>query len=75
MKVKVNYLIASTVEELQEEVDKELEALQVNKKVRVLDVKTTATGTEFLSQIAYMILEDPEPMQILNEGEKVCSCE
>ena len=70
MNVKVSYLVASSIEELQEKIDKELEALQLNTKIRVVEVRTSQITTGYLVQIVYMVIETP-PMQILNEGEKV----
>ena len=68
MNIKISYVKAENVEQLQDEVNKELEALQLNVKNKVAEVKTIKDDSGYLAQIAYMELDGME-QQILMEGD------
>lgn len=68
MKIKISYVGAPDLEQLQEAVSKELEALQLNVKNKVAEVKTIKDDSGYLAQIAYMELDGME-QQILMEGD------
>lgn len=70
MRIKVSYVEAQNLEQLQEVVSKELEAIQLNIKNRVAEVKTITSGDKYVAQIVYMEIDDLDK-QILMEGETV----
>ncbi len=53
MKIKISYVSAETIEQLKEEVNKELEALQLNVNNRIIEVRTLVAGSGFVAQVAY----------------------
>jgi len=70
--VKVEYVKADNLEELQTLTNKAIEAIQVNIKnyIRGVDLKAVSSN-EYISEIIYEeLLEDDAPM-ILNESEEV----
>lgn len=67
-KLKLIYL-KTNLDDINQDVEKELEALQVNKKVTIVDVKTEVLGTSCLVQIAYNIEEEIDN-KILLESEE-----
>lgn len=70
--VKVEYVKADNLEELQTLTNKAIEAIQVNIKnyIRGVDLKAV-NSNEYISEIIYEeLLEDDAPM-ILNESEEV----
>lgn len=68
-KIKVVY-VKTNLDEIEQDVNNELEALQVNKKVTITKINTEVMGTSALVQIVYNIDEEPEP-QILLESEEL----
>lgn len=64
-KIKVSYVIAGNEEELQNMVNIELEAIQVNVKNKVKDIRFGQAHTGYIAQITY---EENEDIQILNEN-------
>lgn len=70
MRIKVSYVEAQNLEQLQDVVSKELEAIQLNIKNRVAEVKTITSGDKYVAQIVYMEIDDLDK-QILMEGETV----
>ncbi len=70
MKIKVSYIEATTIEQLQDLVDRELEALQLNIKNKVAEVKTIRDTNGYVAQIVYMEIEDIE-RELLKEGESI----
>ena len=70
MRIKVSYVEAQSLEQLQDVVSKELEAIQLNVKNRVAEVKTITSGDKYVAQIVYMEIDDLDK-QILMEGETV----
>ena len=69
MKIKIEYVEAATIEQLQEEVSKALEAIQLNIRNRVAEVKTIKSESGYVAQIAYGEIEENIP-QVLMEGEE-----
>ena len=67
-KLKITF-VKTNIDDIEQDVARELEALQVNKKVTISDVKTTVSGTSCLVQIAYNIEEEPDN-NILLESEE-----
>lgn len=70
--VKVEYVKADNLEELQTLTNKAIEAIQVNIKnyIRGVDLKAVSSN-EYISEIIYEeLLEDDAPM-ILSESEEV----
>lgn len=65
MKTKVLYVISNEINTLQDEVNKELEALQVNSKITIEKVDTTIGQNTYIVQVTYN--ESEEIPQILNE--------
>lgn len=65
MKTKVLYVISNEINTLQDEVNKELEALQVNSKITIEKVDTTVGQNTYIVQVTYN--ESEEIPQILNE--------
>lgn len=70
MKIKIVYVEAENIEKLQEVVNKELDALQMNVRNKVVEVKTLTTTDGYAAQIAYAELEGA-PQEILMEGDAV----
>lgn len=70
MRIKVSYVEAQNLEQLQDVVSKELEAIQLNIKNKVAEVKTITSGDKYVAQIVYMEIDDLDK-QILMEGETV----
>lgn len=70
MRIKVEFITGSNIEELQENVNKALEAIQLNVKNNVVEVKTISTEGNFVSQIAYAELDELEKEPLM-EGEQV----
>ncbi len=64
MNIKVSYIEATDVTALQELVSKELEAIQLNVKNRIVDVKPFILGDKLVAQIAYAEVEE----QVLKES-------
>lgn len=65
-KIKVEYLEASSLEELNEVVQVGIEAIQVNVKNKILDIKTLEKSSGgYLVQVTY---EETEEIQILKES-------
>ena len=65
MKTRVLYVISNEINTLQDEVNKELEALQVNSKITIEKVDTTVGQNTYIVQVTYNESEDIP--QILNE--------
>lgn len=65
MKTKVLYVISNEINTLQDEVNKELEALQVNSKITIEKIDTTIGQNTYIVQVTYN--ESEEITQILNE--------
>ena len=65
MKTRVLYVISNEINTLQDEVNKELEALQVNSKITIEKVDTTVGQNTYIVQVTYNESEDIT--QILNE--------
>ena len=70
MRIKVEFITGSTIEELQENVNKALEAIQLNVKNNIVEVKTINAEGNFVSQIAYAELDELEKEPLM-EGEQV----
>ena len=70
MRIKVEFITGSTIEELQENVNKALEAIQLNVKNNIVEVKTISAEGNFVSQIAYAELDELEKEPLM-EGEQV----
>lgn len=69
MRVKIEYVEGNTLDELRENVNKALEAIQLNVKNSIMEVKTFDYGTNLVAQIAYAELEEiKEPLM---EGEQI----
>ena len=66
MKTKIDFVEASDIQQLKEELNKLLEAIQVNIKCRVAEIKTIPTTTGYIAQVVYIELED-SLNQVLNE--------
>lgn len=65
MKTRVLYVISNEIDTLQDEVNKELEALQVNSKITIEKIDTTVGQNTYIVQVTYNESEDIP--QILNE--------
>ena len=65
MKTRVLYVISNEINTLQDEVNKELEALQVNSKITIEKIDTTVGQNTYIVQVTYN--ESEEIPQILNE--------
>ena len=65
-KVKVSFVKADSFEELQELVNREIEAIQVNVRNTITGISTVSEGESYITQITY-----EEAREILNEGLKV----
>ena len=65
MKTRVLYVISNEINTLQDEVNKELEALQVNSKITIEKIDTTVGQNTYIVQVTYNESEDIT--QILNE--------
>lgn len=65
-KVKVSFVKADNFEELQELVNREIEAIQVNVRNTITGVSTVSEGESYITQITY-----EEAREILNEGLEV----
>lgn len=65
-KVKVSFVKADSFEELQELVNREIEAIQVNVRNTITGVSTVSEGESYITQITY-----EEAREILNEGLEV----
>ena len=61
-KVKVSFVKADSFEELQELVNREIEAIQVNVRNTITGVSTVSEGESYITQITY-----EEAREILNE--------
>ena len=70
MRIKVEFITGSTIEELQENVNKALEAIQLNVKNNIVEVKTISAEGNFVSQIAYAELDELEKEPLM-EGEQL----
>jgi thioredoxin reductase len=70
MRIKVEFITGSNIEELQENVNKALEAIQLNVKNNIVEVKTISAEGSFVSQIAYAELEELEKEPLM-EGDQV----
>ena len=71
-KVKVRFVEAANLDELKELTNKELEAIQVNVRNMIRDIRTSIYGTGYLVQITYEEVDfDEEPISrtILKESE------
>lgn len=66
MKTRVLYVISNEIDTLQDEVNKELEALQVNSKITIEKIDTTVGQNTYIVQVTYN--ESEEIPQILNEN-------
>ena len=64
--VKVSFVKADNFEELQELVNREIEAIQVNVRNTITGVNTVSEGESYITQITY-----EEAREILNEGLEV----
>lgn len=62
-KVKVSFVKADSFEELQELVNREIEAIQVNVRNTITGINTVSEGESYITQITY-----EEAREILNEG-------
>ena len=62
-KVKVSFVKADSFEELQELVNREIEAIQVNVRNTITGISTVSEGESYITQITY-----EEAREILNEG-------
>lgn len=62
-KVKVSFVKADSFEELQELVNREIEAIQVNIRNTITGISTVSEGESYITQITY-----EEAREILNEG-------
>lgn len=65
-KVKVSFVKADSFEELQELVNREIEAIQVNVRNTITGISTVSKGESYITQITY-----EEAREILNEGLEV----
>lgn len=65
-KVKVSFVKADNFEELQELVNREIEAIQVNVRNTITGISTVSEGESYITQITY-----EEAREILNEGLEV----
>ena len=65
-KVKVSFVKADRFEELQELVNREIEAIQVNVRNTITGISTVSEGESYITQITY-----EEAREILNEGLEV----
>ena len=65
-KVKVSFVKADSFEELQELVNREIEAIQVNVRNTITRISTVSEGESYITQITY-----EEAREILNEGLEV----
>ena len=65
-KVKVSFVKADNFEELQELVNREIEAIQVNVRNTITGISTVSEGDSYITQITY-----EEAREILNEGLEV----
>ena len=65
-KVKVSFVKANNFEELQELVNREIEAIQVNVRNTITGISTVSEGESYITQITY-----EEAREILNEGLEV----
>lgn len=65
-KVKVSFVKADSFEELQELVNREIEAIQVNVRNTITGISTVSEGESYITQITY-----EEARDILNEGLEV----
>ena len=65
-KVKVSFVKADNFEELQELVNREIEAIQVNVRNTITGIRTVSEGESYITQITY-----EEAREILNEGLEV----
>jgi len=65
-KVKVSFVKADSFEELQELVNREIEAIQVNVRNTITGISTVSEGESYITQITY-----EEAREILNEGLEV----
>lgn len=65
-KVKVSFVKADSFEELQELVNREIEAIQVNIRNTITGISTVSEGESYITQITY-----EEAREILNEGLEV----
>ena len=65
-KVKVSFVKADSFEELQELVNREIEAIQVNVRNTITGINTVSEGESYITQITY-----EEAREILNEGLEV----
>ena len=65
MKTRVLYVISNEINTLQDEVNKELEALQVNSKITIEKIDTTVGQNTYIVQVTYN--ESEYIPQILNE--------
>lgn len=71
-KVKVRFVEATNLDELKELTNKELEAIQVNVRNMIRDIRTSIYGTGYLVQITYEEVdfdEDSISRTILKESE------
>lgn len=65
-KVKVSFVKADSFEELQELVNREIEAIQVNVRNTITGINIVSEGESYITQITY-----EEAREILNEGLEV----
>ncbi|MBO7614996.1 MAG: hypothetical protein J6T15_04810 [Bacilli bacterium] len=63
IELKISYLTASDVKQLEEEVNKELVAIQTNVNYAIVNVDTKVVPNGYLVQIAYA---DIEPKTVSN---------
>ena len=67
-KVKVEYVEAETLDELRNLTNKAIEAIQVNVRNQIRDIKTIVNKTGYVVQITYDEITYEEDKQILNES-------
>ena len=67
-KVKVEYVEAETLDELRNLTNKAIEAIQVNVRNQIRDIKTIVNKTGYIVQITYDEITYEEDKQILNES-------
>lgn len=67
-KVKVEYVEADTLDELRDLTNKAIEAIQVNVRNQIRDIKTIVNKNGYVVQITYDEITYEEDKQILNES-------
>lgn len=67
-KVKVEYVEADTLDELRDLTNKAIEAIQVNVRNQIRDIKTIVNKNGYVVQITYDEINYEEDKQILNES-------